>query len=330
VSSAASILIVGVNWLGDACMTMPALQVFRQRHPQARISLLTKPPLAALWRLHPAVDEVLPLVPGHAGVWQTAAGLRRQRFDRAYIFPNSWRSALIPFLAGIPERIGTCGHGRRLLLTEQISLSERARQGHQQWEYVDILQLGKIPELPAPGMDLSNITHPLPPRSDIRTIGLIPGAARGASKQWPEAHYIAAARMIRKAIPCRFVLFGTAAERPVCQRIDEALQPDSQSLAGQTSLPVLASALGTCDTVICNDSGGMHLAAAAGTPVVAIYGLTDQRKTGPLGAGHQCIQADNVPVSRDIARHDADATRALASISPERVATTTLSTLQTP
>ncbi|HAS83236.1 MAG TPA: lipopolysaccharide heptosyltransferase II [Verrucomicrobia bacterium] len=326
-----SILMVGVNWLGDACMTMPALQVFRQRHPQVRITLLTKPPLEALWRLHPAVDDVIPLVPGHAGVWRTAADIRRRDFDRAYIFPNSWRSSLIPFLAGIPHRIGTCGHGRQLLLTEQVSLSERARQGHQQWEYVDILQLDGTTELPAPSMKCSTLSHPLPcPESDTRMIGLIPGAARGVSKQWPEAHYIAAARMLREKSKCRFVIFGTAAERPVCQRIDEALQPDSQSLAGQTSLPQLAAALGTCDTVICNDSGGMHLAAAAGTPVVAIYGLTDARKTGPLGAGHQCIQAADVCVSRDIARNDTAATHALASITPERVAAAALGSLQIP
>ncbi len=327
-SGGGGILIVGVNWLGDGCMTMPALQVFRERHPRTRITMLVKPPLAALWELHPAVDAILTLKPGNLGLWQTAAMIRAGRFDTACIFPNSWRSALVPFLAGIPARIGTGGHSRGILLTRRIGLSPRARTGHQQWEYVDILGLADVASLPAPALRLPPAESVLPAASDGKpTIGLIPGAARGASKQWPEAHFIAAARQIRQNRACRFAIFGTAAEMPVCNRIAAALQPDAESLAGRTSLARLAAALAACDTVVCNDSGGMHLAAAAGTPVVAIYGLTDPAKTGPLGSGHQCIQAEPQKASRDIARHDPVAAEALRRIPPEQVAGAVLQTL---
>ncbi len=320
-SGGGGILIVGVNWLGDGCMTMPALQVWRARHPHTRITMLAKPPLAALWQMHPAVDAIVPLKPGNIGLWQTAAGIRAGKFDTAYIFPNSWRSALVPFLAGVPARVGTGGHSRGILLTHRIGLSPRARTGHQQWEYVDILQLKDLASLPAPALKLP------PAGSGQATIGLIPGAARGSSKQWPEAHFIAAARQLRESCACRFAIFGTAAETPVCDRIAAALQPDAESLAGRTTLAQLAAGLAACDTVICNDSGGMHLAAATGTPVVAIYGLTDPAKTGPLGHGHQCIQAGPQNGSRDIGRHDPRAAEALRRIAPERVAIAVLQTL---
>lgn len=329
-NNASRILICGVNWLGDACMSMPALQMFRQRHPQAHITMLVKPPLISLWQLHPAVDAILRLEPGNAGLWKTARAVRAGAFNSAYIFPNSWRSALVPFLARIPERIGTGGHSRGLLLTGRIRLSARAKTQHQQWEYADILGLDDIITMPPPALLLTAKECLLnPPSAREKTVGLIPGAARGSSKQWPENYFIQAAQGLRQATPCRFAVFGTAAETGVCNRIAAALQPDAVSFAGRTTLPQLVASLGACNTVICNDSGGMHLAAAAGTPVVAVYGLTDALKTGPLGAGHECIRAAETGVSRTISRHDPDATRALAGIHPERVIQAALQTLNT-
>lgn len=326
-NNGANILIVGVNWLGDGCMTMPALQVFRKRHPQARITMLVKPPLVPLWQLHPAVDAILTLNPGNVGLWQCISAVRAGKFDSAYIFPNSWRSALVPFLAGVPARIGTDGHGRGMLLTHRIRLSVRASREHQQWEYVDILQLADVAALPAPALKRQPDDNVLKAADGKATIGLVPGAARGTAKQWPETHFIAAAQKIRQHQPCRFAVFGTAAETTICERITAALKPDAESLAGRTTLAQLAAALAACDTVICNDSGGMHLAATTGTPVVAIYGLTDPTKTGPLGHGHQCIRDEQEKGARRIARHDPRASAALRRIAPERVAEVALGNL---
>lgn len=329
-SNSPKILIVGVNWLGDACMTMPALQRFRQHCPDAHLAMLVKPSLTALWHLQPAINEVLTLEPGNAGLWRTAARLRSEAFDTVFLFPNSWRSAIVALLAGIPDRIGAGSGARRSLLTRHVRLSERARTQHQQWEYADILGIPPSGTLPAPALSLSgrdNILPPAPPGT--RTIGLIPGAARGACKQWPESHFLRTALRIRKTHPhCRFPIFGTAAEAALCQRIADALSDAAISLAGRTTLPQLAATLAACDTVICNDSGGMHLAAAAGTPVVAVYGLTDPAKTGPLGAVHQCIRSDHPRASRDIARDDMEAARVLESIDPERVALAAMQNLQ--
>ncbi len=323
-----NLLIVGVNWLGDCCMTMPALQAFRQRHPQVQITMLSKPPIAPLWNTHPAVDQTVSLAPGITGLLRTAIRLRRAAFDTAYVFPNSWRSALVPFLAGIPRRIGLCGHHRHLLLSRTVTLSPRAVTGHQQWEYVDILQLDDLDVLPAPTIHITAAASRLPPApAGIRTLGIIPGAARGPSKQWPPAHFIETARQLRNTLPCRFALLGTAADTGVCDRLAQALATDAIPLAGKTTLAELAASLAACDAVLCNDSGGMHLAATVGTPVIAIFGLTDPAKTGPLGDMHTCIRAADVKVSRQIARQDATATRALAGITPEQVTAAVLHTL---
>lgn len=309
-------------------MTMPALQSYRAAHPEVRISMLTRPALAPLWTLHTAVDDTLVLPPSLRGMQQAIRALRTDRPLCAYVFPNSWRAALVPFCARIPHRIGRPGHHRRSLLTESVCLSQRAAIGHQQWEYVDILQLDTITELPPPTLTLPKIAHAA--FHEAPRVGILPGAARGPAKQWPETHFIEAAHRIAEAHPgCRFIVFGTAAETPLCNRVATAIGKSAHSRAGQTTLPELAAALAHCHTVLCNDSGGMHLAAATGTPVVAIYGITASDKTGPLGAGHQLICAGDVSHTRDIPRDSHAARKALQSITPDRVARAACQLLET-
>ncbi len=325
------ILIVGVNWLGDACMCMPSLQVYRDLHPDAHIAVLSKPPLVPLWKMQPAVNEVLTLDPGHWGLLKTAGRLRMLNIDTAFIFPNSWRSALVAFLGGIPRRIGAGPRIRFFLLTKSVVLPEQTETQHQQWEYAHILGLDTTRPLPEPALSLSPETSMMPPDEQTGTtkVALIPGAARGRSKQWPASHFIQTARILLKSLPkCRFTIFGTLGETTICAQIAEALHGNALSLAGKTTLPALAASLAECATVICNDSGGMHLAAASGTPVVAVYGITDPDKTGPLGPVHMCIRADTHSSTRDIGRDDADAIHALESISPERVAAAVLQQLK--
>jgi heptosyltransferase II len=329
-----NILICGVNWLGDAVMTMPALQRFCEQQPKAHITMLTRPSLVPLWDMHPNVDRTVPLSPDIAGMRIAARHLRQLDLDEAYIFPNSWRSALVPFFARIPHRIGTRGHHRGILLTETTAPSERATAGHQQWEYVDILRLRDIQELPPPTLAIPDsaaqaIDASMPLTPGVRWIGMLPGAARGPSKQWPQAHFVAAAKQIAADHACRFAILGTKSEAPLCNEIQNAIGGAAISLAGRTSLPELIASLGRCDAVLCNDSGGMHLASAVGTKVVAVYGITDATKTGPLGEGHRLIQAKGVTASRDVPRDSLEAREALKSISPERVAEATLDILNT-
>ncbi len=326
------ILICGVNWLGDACMTMPALQLFHARNPNTQITMLSRPFLEPLWAMHPAVNATIPLVPTVAGMREAVARVREAAPQTAYLFPNSWRSALIPFFARVPQRIGQHGHHRGILLTETTPSSPRADDGHQQWEYVDILQLQDVDGLPHPCLAVPEavaqaVTESMPTLQNTRWVGIIPGAARGPSKQWPAAHFADAARQVSEEHACRFAIFGTAAEATLCAEIADELGDNAISLAGRTSLPELIGSLALCNVVLCNDSGGMHLAASAGTPVVAIYGITDPGKTGPLGNGHALICADGVAGSRNVPRDSQAARDALQSIAPDRVAQAALNIL---
>ena len=117
--SAQRILVRGVNWLGDAVMSTPALLRLRQARPQAHITLLTLDKLADLWRHHPAIDTVITFTRNDA-VWQVARRLRSEQFHWAVVLPNSWRSALEVWLARIPQRLGYAGQGRATLLTQAI------------------------------------------------------------------------------------------------------------------------------------------------------------------------------------------------------------------
>lgn len=326
-----NILVISPNWLGDAVMAMPAVQRLKKNRPASRLTLLAKSSVAPLWAMHEAVDQVVVLPAGTIATFRTAAQLRRQGFSKAYILPNSFRSALIPFLAGIPVRRGTAFHGRWAMVNERVRLPATDAQGaplHQARECLILLCGSSEGDLADTGF------HPPPPRALVGlppasgpTIGVIPGAARGDAKRW--TGFAEAVKLILREVPgCRIVVAGSPGEMALCSRVAEAIGPAAVNVAGRTSLPEFAALLGHCQLVLCNDSGGMHLASAAGVPVVAVYGMTDPEKTGPIGPGAVVVRAEGVRPSRDIARNSAAAIVALATIRPETVAQACLDRLK--
>jgi heptosyltransferase-2 len=324
-------LVCGPNWIGDCIMAMPALQAFRRTVPEADITMLVKRPLEALWKMHAAPDRIEVFDESFAGARHAAALLKTRDFSRAYIFPNSFRSALIPFLARIPDRIGTAGHWRRGMMTQLVEFKRSSLRRHQAFEYFDIMGLEtagfEVPQLAVPPEAVSAATvllgdGPMPLR-----IGLFPGAARGPSKRWPPMHFARLGARFAKERGAGIVVFGAPSEQGLCDEVARDCGKETVNLAGRTSLPQLAAALKACDLVVCNDSGGMHLTAAVGTPVLAIYGLTDPSRTGPLGARRRIIKAE-APASRDIARTSEAAEKALAAIDPDRVFEAALECIQ--
>jgi len=325
-----SILIIGLNWIGDAVMSMPALQLYRQEYPDAEIVLLTKPGLKPLWEMHSAPDAILL----QNETRQTVKMLKRSVYSRAFIFPNSFRSAYLPFAAGVPRRIGAAGHARRLMLTERICLGA----GHQQFEYMNILGVQGEPPLPQLQVpheifrSLERKLHHLPnigssmavifqaleaerAAGSRPVVTLLPGAARGPSKRWPAEHFIELAKRLWMELNAVVVLSGGPDDAAACAEIAEAAGDDVLNLAGQTTLKEWAALLKISDCVVSNDSGGMHLAAALDTPVAAIYGLTDPRKTGPLGK-NIVLQKSELK-NRDIKRNSEAARRALEAVAPD-------------
>ncbi len=322
--SGAATLLASPNWLGDVVMALPAVRRWRREHPAARLVVLAKPGVAPIWAAVEGVDEVVRLAPGNGGTFAAGRALRGRGFGEALILPNSFRSALIPWLARIPRRRGTAFHARWALVNDRVRFTPAERAMHQSREDLKIVCGDTAGDLADTGFR--------PPRADAAAlralgvpegagplVGVIPGAARGPSKRWP--HFAAAARLVAEAVPgVRFAVCGGAGEAALCDEVARAIGPAAANAAGRTTLPQFASLLAACDAVLCNDSGGMHLASAAGVPVVAVFGLTDPAKTGPIGPGAVIVRPDGARASRTISRDDPAAVAALASIAPERVA----------
>ena len=311
------ILVCGVNWLGDAILTMPALQALRWEQPGADLTLLVKPGLAPLWAMHAAPTRVLTLEPGR--LRHTARALRDLDLDAAYVLPHSFRSALVPWLAGIPVRIGMPGHfPRDFLLTAVRRPAHGPGREHQVFEYLDLFFPGANrrtfapPALavPPPVLEAMHAKLEALPQP---WISLLPGAARGPAKQWPTEYYALAAARLMAETGGSIITLGTQAESAICQQVAAAAAPNGLNLAGQTTLEELAAILALSSSVLCNDSGGMHLAAALRTPLVGLFGITNPEQTGPLGKQVRILQRSDLR-TRDVPRRSAKAEKALRAI----------------
>lgn len=314
-------------------MALPAFHAWRQRHPDPVVTVLAKPRVADFWALCAGVDTVTVLKPGLSGTHRAAATLKGAGCDMALLLPNAFRSAWIAWRAGIPKRRGFATQGRGALLTRKVErrgLTER----HQVCENYRLFGLECPPAPPAPRLTLpgwacEKARQIMGNMGSFRPVALLPGAARGPSKRWPAASFVSAAKHLAQRVPeVRFLVCGTSSEALECGAVCKGLGGLAVNLCGRTPLPELAALLAQCHAVCCNDSGGMHLATATGTPVVAIFGLTDPAKTGPLGADHHVIAPENVTPSRAVARRSKAAVEALASIEPERVVAALLETLR--
>ena len=310
------ILVRGVNWLGDAVMATPALLRVREKFPDAHIALLGPEKLRDLWLHHPAVDETISFAPGES-VFAIGKKLRAGKFDLALVLPNSPRSALEVFLAGIPQRIGYARPWRTLLLTQQVAPRAEAVKMSKRTES-EIRQLASQNSQPNhPTIQpSSHQTHeylhlaaalganpgPLPPQLFVAPeeieaaqkkfgldnitqpiFGLNPGAEYGPAKRWPVEKFIAAATEIQKRTNCLWLLFGGKSDVAITNQIHSSLvtRHSSLPLAGKTSLRELMSLLKLCRVLLTNDTGPMHVTAALGTPVVVPFGSTSPELTGP-------------------------------------------------
>ena len=317
------ILIIGSNWIGDAIMSMPAVQAYRRTHPDASLTFLVKPSVADLWSFHDAPDAVWTVVQDRSGMRRAIRQIRDASFQRAFIFPRSFRAAWIPWRAGIPERRGAPGNGRSPLLTHVQSRERPADQQHQLYQYANLL----LPTEQPLQWDPPQLTIP----DDLREqamervracsrplVALLPGAARGLSKQWPVEHFVALGRQLQRDAGCSLVTLGAPAEFDLCQQVASQIGPSVLNLAGQLSFKEWVALISILDVVVANDSGGMHVAGALDRPLVAMFGLTDPAVTGPFGGRVTILQSATQNLSRRIARNAPEARAALAAITPQQ------------
>ena len=269
------IVVRSSNWLGDAVMSLQAARAFKLGRPDARLAILAPAKLSGLWLRVPEVDEVISIDKGES-IFSVARKLRG-RFDVAVLFPNSLRSALEVWLAGIPRRVGFSGHSRDSLLNQIIPppKKKRIRPEHhadRYWRIAERCGATLPPPLPSQWQ---------PPKDEI-VIGLCPGAEYGAAKRWPTERFREVITAINAQLKCRWVIVGTAGDSPLAARISEGFDNVSD-LTGKTSLDGLMSTLCGLSGLITNDTGTMHLADFLGVPLVAIFGSTEPVLTGPRG-----------------------------------------------
>ncbi|MFB9155119.1 lipopolysaccharide heptosyltransferase II [Vibrio gallaecicus] len=307
------ILVIGPSWVGDMVMSQALYTTLKQQDPDCIIDVMApawcKPILERMVEVNQAIE--MPL--GHGDfnfLGRRALGkqLKRENYTHAFICPNSAKSALIPWFADIPNRTGWKGEMRYGLLNDlrpnkkafQYMVERYVALAHPKKTMVGSESLGGLETLPKPNLSIDSelqrntiqkfqLTH----STDI--IGLCPGAEFGPAKKWPENHYAEVAHTMCKQ-GRHIWLFGSQKDVDTCngikQKVPEQFHSQIHVLAGQTSLIEAVDLLGACQTVISNDSGLMHVAAAVGCNVVAVYGSTSPKYTPPLAKNVDIVHTD--------------------------------------
>ena len=216
--------------------------------------------------------------------WTLALELRRHHFDCAILLQNAFEAAWVARLAGIPNRIGYSRDGRGFLLTRAVRVPKRGEiPRHERFYYLELLRrAGLIQSLPAGDITITPQTSVRDRKK--RIIGISPGAAYGSAKRWLPERFAEAAAELASARGAALVLFGSRAERELCDQIEQLLIGyDVKNVAGQTTLEQFIELAARCELFVTNDSGAMHIASALGVPTIAIFGATDDAATGPTG-----------------------------------------------
>ncbi len=302
-SVAENILVVAPSWIGDTILAQPLLALLRCNHPTARIDVLAPDWSAPLLGRMAEVDEVIVNPFGHGEFnfgARRALGRRLSSADyqQAYVLPNSWKSALAPFFAGIPRRIGYQGEARYLLLNERHRLDVAA---HPQLVQRYAALAGPLPAI-LPQAHLNStveqqqaVRRALDLPLDAAPVIFCPGAEYGPAKRWPAQHFAALARLV--ATPQNPVwLVGSGKDAAVGEEIVRAAEGAALNLCGRSSLEQAIDLLASARCVVSNDSGLMHVAAALGRPLVALYGSSSPAYTPPLSP-HAKIVSRNLPCS---------------------------------
>jgi len=296
----ARFLVVAPSWVGDAVLSQPLLTLLKQAQPDAAIDVLGPRWALPVYRRMPEVAETIESPFGHGQLalgarWRLGRTLGTRGYERCYVLPNSFKSALVPALARIPRRIGYVGEARQLLLTEARRLDKHALP----------LMVERFAALALPAATC--LPQPLPrPRlrfdaaqreALLSRLGLVtqapvacfcPGAEFGPAKRWPEAHFAALAARLHDQ-GWQVWLVGSAKERDLGEEIRRASGGRATNLCGATSLDEAILLLSRADVVVSNDSGLMHVAAALERPLVALYGSSSPGFTPPLADGARIL-----------------------------------------
>jgi heptosyltransferase-2 len=287
---ASRIAIRAPNWLGDAVMALPAMAGVRAAQRDARLTVAAVPSVLALFHEETpaAPDALLPILDPR----REAAALAAGEFDAILLMPNSFRTAWAGWRAHVPERWGYARNFRGRLLTRAVTPPrERLHQSAYYAELVRGLDMPPADVLPwirpreRSRVRAAELLAAERVPADAVLVGMAPGAAYGHAKRWPPSRAADLLTRLVREYGATCVLVGAAGDRDAGREIESSLPAGVRAvnLIGRTDLGVLVGLLSRFRAFVSNDSGAMHLAAAAGAPVIAMFGPTDERVTAPLG-----------------------------------------------
>lgn len=303
------ILIRCPNWIGDVMLSIPSVSAVRKAFPSAYISILIKSNLSPLLEGNPDINEIISFEPDLMSVTEKLKfyrGLKDKNFDLAILLTNSFESALSVYLAGIKERIGYKKDMRGIFLTEKIPMpSRKSPRMHQSDFYITLIKIISEVRSQKPEVRINKVSFYIP--EDIQDsvdkfwdekglskksplIGMNIGASYGSAKRWFPERFAELGDMIYSELKGEVILFGGSGDFNIEAEIKGRMNNKAISMVGKTTLKSLAAMIKRCHLFITNDSGPMHIAAAVGTPIVAIFGSTDPNETSPLSGNYKIVR----------------------------------------
>jgi heptosyltransferase-2 len=307
------ILVMRYRFIGDTVLTVPFLRNLRKAFPKARIDLMVAPYSSDVLIGNPYVDEFIVYDPPtiHAdsrgehrtlgSKWRFIAALRRKRYDKVYVLKRSFSSAAIAFLSGAPERIGFDTEGRGVLLTRRIPYRH---DQHEVRNFLDVLRADDVPVtddhleawLTKDEERFADDFLGERARPEGKGIVAIHPFTANQTRAWHEDRFIALANSLQEQEGVGIVLLGGKRDLELARRIEEGIVPAPVMAVGNTTLRQSMALLSKCRLLVCNDSGVMHLGAALGVPLIALFGPQSPVKFGPWGK-HSVVIYKEFPCS---------------------------------
>jgi heptosyltransferase-2 len=307
-----NILVRGTNWVGDAVMTVPAMRELRRIFPAARISLHTRGWARGIFEDAEFIDEIITFDKAESKIkdsFAQAKNLREKEFDSVILFPNSFESALITKLSGIPRRFGYAKEGRGFLLTDAIEIPAWKNQRHEVYYYLNliakieksffqtqtVLQTTPRIDLPVSAERREKAKNILAENGvdlNKKTVALGVGSTNSTAKRWHAESYAALNDKLQTETGANVFLIGANEEQEVSQTVYNKSLKKPFVLTGKTSLAEAVAVLSEIDLLVSNDMGLAHIAPAVGTKTLVIFGPTNEKTTKPFSENARIIRRD--------------------------------------
>jgi heptosyltransferase-2 len=301
------VVVRGTNWVGDSVMTVPALRALRRVLPDATITLAIRPGAGGIFSQADFIDDVL--LYDRKGLFSVFPQIRewkRRKFDLAVLFQNAFEAALIPFLAGVPLRLGYATESRQALLTHPLPLPEWRSSRHEVFYYLYLVTAleqmlfgqsticegepdARIEISESRRVEAADLLRGYGVNDEDSVVAICPGSINSRAKRWPAEAYAALAdRLIETQR--QVLLIGSKDEVDVSEEVTRRMRQRPVVLTGKTSLDQVTAVLSRADLIVTNDTGPAHIGAALGRPTIVIFGPTNPLTTRPFSPAAEILQ----------------------------------------